>query len=220
MKTRREFIDNLLRIFFLTAGAAGFGLSRVRSAFAEIKKRILPATTNPKSLFKDNPEYLDTRNLKVMPLDEFNTMGDTDRIVDTKTWRLEVTGAVKTPLALTLSEIRALPVVERNVLLVCPGVFSNHGSWKGISVKELANRAGVDSGVDRVYFHGLAAFGDKEEVFKIDEIASDQVFLAYGVNGEPLPREHGFPLRVVAEGHWGHEWAKYVHTVRFVLADA
>ena len=45
------------------------------------------------------------------------------------------------------------------------------------------------------------------------DILSDKVFLAYEVNGKALPRKHGFPLRVVAEDHYGSEWVKYVDKI-------
>jgi len=42
---------------------------------------------------------------------------------------------------------------------------------------------------------------------------SDKVFLAYEVNGKPLPQRHGFPLRAVAEDSFGYDWVKYVYKV-------
>jgi sulfoxide reductase catalytic subunit YedY len=51
------------------------------------------------------------------------------------------------------------------------------------------------------------------ERFTIQEILSNKVFLAYQVNGQILPPRHGFPLRVVAEDHYGYEWVKYVDQI-------
>ncbi|MBC8394607.1 MAG: molybdopterin-dependent oxidoreductase [Deltaproteobacteria bacterium] len=53
----------------------------------------------------------------------------------------------------------------------------------------------------------------KIERWPIEDILSNKVFLAYGVNGETLPKKHGFPLRVVAEGNYGSDWIKYVYKV-------
>ena len=47
------------------------------------------------------------------------------------------------------------------------------------------------------------------------EVTTDKVFLAYGVNGETLPMRNGFPLRLVAEDHYGYRWVKYVDKVSF-----
>ncbi|MCF8051214.1 MAG: molybdopterin-dependent oxidoreductase [Desulfobacterales bacterium] len=209
MPTRRQFIKWLTA----AAGLTLAGWTRVRMALAEIAKKILPPGTDPGSLFHENPEYLDTRNLKVMPVNRFGTMGDTDQQIDPGTWRLEVDGKVARPLSLTLEKVHGLPAVERSVLLICPGFFSNHGTWQGVSLAALLKEAGVLPGADRLRIYGKSPFRDKKEVFAREEAETDAVFLAYAVNGRPLPVEHGFPLRVVAEGHWGAEWVKYVYRV-------
>lgn len=210
MPTRRQFIKWLTT----AAGLTLAGWTRVRTALAEIAKKILPPGTDPGSLFHENPEYLDTRNLQVMPVNRFGTMGDTDQQIDPDTWRLEVDGKVARQLSLSLEQLHGLPAVERNVLLICPGFFSNHGAWRGVSLAALLKEAGVLPGADRLRIYGKSPFGDKKEVFTRAEAETDQVFLAYSVNGQLLPVEHGFPLRVVAEGHWGAEWVKYVYRIK------
>ena len=50
-----------------------------------------------------------------------------------KQWRLQVVGEVQNPLELTCTQLLELPAIGRNVLLICPGIFTNHGRWKGIS---------------------------------------------------------------------------------------
>ena len=209
MPTRRQFI----RWLTLAAGVAATGWGRVRTALAEVAKKVLPPGTDPERLFHENPEYLDTRHLELMPLRRFGTMGDTDQKIDPVDWRLAVDGGVSRPLSLPLAQVRARPAVERSVLLVCPGSFSIHGRWQGVSLSALLKEAGVKPGADRVRIYGKSAFGDKKEVFALAEAETDQVFLAYAVNGQTLPQKHGFPLRVVAEGHWGAEWVKYVYRV-------
>ena len=49
--------------------------------------------------------------------------------------------------------------------------------------------------------------------FLLEDVRSGKVFLAWQVNGEPLPEKHGFPLRVIAEDYYGARWLKYVDTV-------
>ncbi len=63
----------------------------------------------------------------------------------------------------------------------------------------LLEKAKVDKGVTHVTFSGPN--GEYERSFPIGDILSDKVFLAYGVNGQTLPKKHGFPLRVVAEDY-------------------
>ncbi len=47
----------------------------------------------------------------------------------------------------------------------------------------------------------------------VEDLLSNKVFLAYELNGKPLPQRHGFPLRAVAEGYYGYDWVKYVYKV-------
>jgi len=211
--TRRHFLKKTIR--FLTGISLFFGsLSTVvQNAWAETKRIILPKGTKMSSLIDHNPAELDTRYLEVIPLEDFETMGLTDHQVNLDQWRLEVTGAVQKPLKLTYAQLLKLPSIERNVLLICPGFFTNHGRWKGISVMELLKMAGAKQGITHVSFRGPAGRYAKVERFPIDEIASHTIFLAYQVNGQVLPRKHGYPLRVVAEDYYGSEWVKFVHKI-------
>jgi len=188
--------------------------SLVRSGYSKARKIILPKNTTKESLVQKNPGSLDTRNLSVTPLKDFETMGITDHETHLQTWRLRVTGHVREPLQLTYSQVLAQPSVERRILLICPGFFANHGQWKGISMKALLEKAKVKSNATHVTFSGPKGDYEKVERFPIEDIYSNKVFLAYGVNGETLPQKHGYPLRVVAEGYYGDEWVKYVHEMK------
>jgi sulfoxide reductase catalytic subunit YedY len=213
MSPRRSFFI----ILFYTAAGITFWLnplvSLIRRAYGQSKRILLPRGTKMTSLVDKNPADLDTQNLEVIPLTQFETMGLTDHETDLATWRLTVTGRVKKPLKLTHDQILGLPAIERNVLLICPGFFTNHGKWRGISILELFKLAEAESGITHVTFRGPPGRYEKTERFPIAEVAANKIFLAYRVNGQDLPRKHGFPLRVVAEDHYGSEWVKYVHKV-------
>ena len=73
--------------------------------------------------------------------------------------------------------------------------------------------AQTESEITHVTFRGPPGRYAKTERFPIAAINADKVFLAYQVNGQTLPRKHGFPLRLVAEDHYGSQWVKYVHEV-------
>lgn len=144
------------------------------------------------------------------PLKDFETMGITDYEVDLTKWRLIVKGAVREPLKLTYEEVTALPSTQKEILLICPGFFAIHGRWKGVDMERLLHRAKIAKGATHVVFSGPEGNYEKVDSFPIDEIQTGKVFLAYEVNGKPLPRKHGFPLRIVAQDHYGSEWVKYV----------
>ena len=165
------------------------------------------------SLVGKNPASLDTRDLDLTPVHEFDTMGLDDHEVDLKKWRLEIDGQVHRSLKLTYDQIIEMRSIERNVLLICPGFFAYHARWKGISVAKLLETAGVSYDVTEVIFSGPNGRYEKTDRFPIEDILSDKVFLAYSVNGSALPKKHGFPLRVVAEDYYGGEWVKYVYKV-------
>ncbi len=220
MDTRRQFIKAFLAI----CSGLSLGLSLVinpfKNALAAVKRRILPKDTDPQDLINEIPSELDTRNLKLMPLSDFDTMGLSDHTVDLNSWRLKVLGDVRQPLQLTYSQLLELPALERNVLLICPGFFTIHGRWQGVSISTLLRQAGAADGATHVTLRGPDGSYEKVERFAIADILSDKVFLAYRVNGEVLPKKHGFPLRLVAEDHYGSRWVKYVHQVEVHKLDS
>jgi DMSO/TMAO reductase YedYZ molybdopterin-dependent catalytic subunit len=213
MKERRKFLKTFVAFF----AGVGVWLNPVvcilASGVKKVGKIILPKGTDRETLVGKNPATLDTRNLEPTPLKEFGTMGLTDHAVDLETWRLEVTGEVGEPLRLRYEEITALPAIERNVLLICPGFFANHGMWKGISIQALLDLAKADKGVTHVTIRGPEGRYESLQRYPIEDVLSDKVFLAYQVNGKPLPQRHGFPLRTVAEDYYGYDWVKYVYKI-------
>ncbi len=210
MQERRQFLKAVMRT--LTGVAVFFTSfhSFLRPSSGEERKTILPKGTKRESLIGKNPADLDTRNLEITPLKDFQTMGTTENKINLDKWRLEVTGRVKAPLIFTYSQILALPSIEKQVLLICPGVFANNGFWKGLLMDELFKKAEPEVGAKNVTFAASEEGSERKEKFSMEEVLSGKVFLAYAVNGVVLPEKHGFPLRVVAEGHYGSEWTKYV----------
>ena len=80
-------------------------------------------------------------------------------------------------------------------------------------MKGILEEAGIEKDVRRIAFRGPKGANEKVEVFPIEDVMTDKVFLAYGVNGQILPKKHGFPLRVVAQDYYGNDWVKYVYKV-------
>jgi DMSO/TMAO reductase YedYZ molybdopterin-dependent catalytic subunit len=213
MESRRNFVKLATRFLAGLGLFLNVPLSGLQWAWGETKKIILPRGTKRESLVQRNPAELDARNLEVTPVKEFGTMGLTDHQVNLDRWRVEITGHVRKSLSLSYSQIRGLPSIERNVLLICPGFFANHGSWKGVSINELLRSTEAEDGVTHVTIRGPKGPYEKGQRYPIRDILSDKVFLAYAVNGKDLPRKHGFPLRVVAEDYYGYDWVKYVDSI-------
>ncbi len=213
MITRRrvlKFGASLVAIKGLMFGPVSFLLDK---AMAQSEKTVVPRGTSFTDLRNRNPKELDTSNLEITPLKDFGTMGLEDHEVNPDEWRLIVDGEVEKELKLSYPEVQAAPAVERAVLMICPGFFANNGMWKGISMKALLESARLRPGVTHVSFRGPEGKYEKVLQVPIEDAMTNMVFLAYQVNGEPLPRKHGFPLRVVAEGYYGSDWVKYVYKV-------
>jgi sulfoxide reductase catalytic subunit YedY len=147
-------------------------------------------------------------------------MGLSNHPVHMPSWRLIVEGNVAVPTRIPYSEIAKLPSIERKVLLICPGVFVNHGRWKGISLMTVLGLAQMRADTTHISVYGPKGTREKMERFPIADVRSDKVFLAYAVNGETLPQRHGFPLRIVAEDYYGDEWVKYVYRIEALKMES
>jgi DMSO/TMAO reductase YedYZ molybdopterin-dependent catalytic subunit len=154
MKTRRQFIK--FSIKFLAGLGAFFSTMGkwLAKAYAETKRILLPKGTDLSTLSNRNPATLDTRNLEVRPLKDFETMGQDDYKVNLKSWRLVVEGNVDAATKLAYSRILELPSIERKVLLICPGFFANHGSWKGVSLMTVLNLARMKADTTHIIVSG------------------------------------------------------------------
>jgi DMSO/TMAO reductase YedYZ molybdopterin-dependent catalytic subunit len=156
----------------------------------------------------------------VTATEDLHLTGSPPEEVDIAAYRLEITGLVDSPLSLTYENILAYPAVTEVVLLICPGVFQDNAEWTGVPVWRLLEDAGLKAEAAEVVFHAMAspspsypgASGSSYFAsLPLDEItANDSIFLAYTVNGETLPLEHGYPLRLVAKDRMGFDWVKWV----------
>jgi DMSO/TMAO reductase YedYZ molybdopterin-dependent catalytic subunit len=129
------------------------------------------------------------------------------QLLDLASYRLRVTGKVEPPLELTYDEIRCLPKVQASPVLTCPGFFVDEAAWAGTPIAEILALTQVQEGASTLEF--VSADGYKTSLPL--ETAQDRAnFLAYEWEGEPLPRLHGFPLRVVIPGAQGNQWTKWL----------
>jgi hypothetical protein len=93
--------------------------------------------------------------------------------------------------------------------------------WRGIRLKDLLNKAGLEAGARQVTFDGLdkplvAKTPDYTKALDIDHVQEGEVLLAYEMNGEELPWLNGYPLRLVVPGYYGTYWVKHVHEINVI----
>jgi DMSO/TMAO reductase YedYZ molybdopterin-dependent catalytic subunit len=127
--------------------------------------------------------------------------------VDISSYRLKIEGLVDNPLSLTYAEIKKYPSVSGVILLVCTDLFTNNAQWTGVPVATLLEAAGIRQGATRITFIGIDGY---TQTLSASAARDKGVFLAYLVNGQPLPPVQGFPLRLVVRGKTGNLWVKWV----------
>jgi DMSO/TMAO reductase YedYZ molybdopterin-dependent catalytic subunit len=156
--------------------------------------------------------------------------------VDPEAWRLEVGGAVERSLSLSLDDLRAMAAVTRAVTLECAGngralleprplsqpwltEAVGTGEWTGVPLRAVLEPAGLRGEAVELLFTGLdrGIEGDVEQHYErslpTDEALSDDALLAYELNGQPLPPQHGFPLRLIVAGWYGMTHVKWLGAI-------
>ena len=134
--------------------------------------------------------------------------------VDTDDWTLSVTGAVDRELALDWAAFRDLPSETQRQDFHCVTGWSRLGvEFTGVTFPTLAERAGVQDDAVHVLFHAHDGYTTNLPLAQCDR---DCVLFAWGLDGDPLPREHGGPLRVVTPHRYAYKGAKWVSGVEFL----
>ncbi len=153
----------------------------------------------------------------ITPNDQFFTL-QIDEIpqLNTSSWRLVVDGQAANPLNLTYNEVLALPPISLIATLQCVEGIAATAEWKGVKLVDVLDLAQSNSAVFDVIFYAADGYSSS---LSIEQANVDGVLLAYEMNGEPLPPEHGFPLRVVAPSHYGYKWVKWVTHIEVVDYD-
>ena len=159
--------------------------------------------------------------------------------VDSSSWRLELGGLVDTPLSLSIDDLRARDALEVTVTMECAGngrarlaprPFSQPwvneaigtARWRGVRLRDLLDEAGLGETVCELVFTGLDRGVEDETELLFErslpaaEARRDEVLLAYAINDQPLPPQHGAPLRLVVPGWYGMTNVKWLQTITAV----
>jgi DMSO/TMAO reductase YedYZ molybdopterin-dependent catalytic subunit len=161
--------------------------------------------------------------------------------LDSSTWRLDVHGLVDRPLSLGLRELLNMRSQTLVVTLECAGNGRSlldppvegekwalgavsTAEWTGVPLVEVLDRAGIKSGASEVVFRGAdrgSVPGQAEPIrfersLSLDDARGSEVSLAYAMNGEPLPIQHGFPLRVIVPGWYAVASVKWLTEIEVI----
>jgi len=135
--------------------------------------------------------------------------------LDIHTWRLRITGKVDNPLTLSLDEIKKRPSVKEIITLSCignpvGGYALGNAEWEGISLRDLLDEADPHFFASTLILKGADGYHDS---FPLGKGRHRAAMLVHTMNGEALPRAHGFPLRLLVPGLYGIKQVKWIEEI-------
>ena len=145
--------------------------------------------------------------------------------VDPDTWRLVIDGMVEQRVELTFDDLVGMGLDEYAITLTCVsnevgGELLGNATWLGVPIRDVLKLAGPKAGADMVLSRSVDGFTAGTPLESLTDDGLDAI-LAVGMNGEPLPLEHGFPVRMVVPGLYGYVSAtKWLSELKVTTFDA
>jgi DMSO/TMAO reductase YedYZ molybdopterin-dependent catalytic subunit len=229
---RRRFLRTALAAagVAVATGGAGRLLGRRADVAASRATVTLPTAAEPTPAPPPDPaQGLGGLSPYRTPNDSFYRV-DTALFVpapDAAEWSLHVHGMVDRELTLDLDELLARPMIERDLTLACVsnevgGPYVGNATWLGTRLDDLLREAGVDPDATQLVSRSVDGFTIGTPTAVVMD--GRDALLAVGMNGEPLPLEHGFPVRMVVPGLYGYvsatKWLVDLELTTFEAYDA
>jgi DMSO/TMAO reductase YedYZ molybdopterin-dependent catalytic subunit len=235
--TRRESIKRGLSVAAALALFERLEWPAMAQGAVDVPFTDIPATFAPAPA-AGNRRMLDLRKIDgpITPSDQFFFIQHFDRpALDGGTHRLSISGLVKKPIELSLADLQSMRSVDLVNGYECSGNsaaaiqgLSSNGRFTGVRLRDVLNRAGVDDKAREVVFFG-ADRGDEDVVFRQNTLKLNQQFarsitvenamkpdpmIAWALNGQPLHRDNGFPMRLIMPGWYGVANVKWLSQIR------
>lgn len=245
--SRRSFLQQSALALGGAVGASAAGEASVEMPFANGHRRLVKFSQKREMiLLTHRPPQLETpfavfNDGLLTPNDAFFVryhLSGLPESIDAETFRLSVKGLVKTPLSLSLADLKGMDSVEVVAVNQCSGNSrgffqprvaggqSGNGAmgnarWKGVRLKDVLDKAGVSEGAKQVVCDGLdkpvvPSTPDFIKSLEIDHARDGEIVLAYEMNGKELPMLNGYPLRLVVPGYYGTYWIKHLSELNVV----
>lgn len=212
--TRRQFA--LLAAVVAGAAAVGQGIASLITSMSSTAVQAMRATIHLPKVADPLPPVPAADSFNVPGLSPLVTENDNFYRVDTEfvppavdvtTWNLTIQGMVRKPITLTYDQLMKIPQVQADITLCC--VSNDVGSdlisnarWQGVPLAKLLDMAGVLPGADQVV--GISVDGFSAGFPTQLALDGRMALVAVGMNGQPLPIDHGFPARLVVPGLYGY----------------
>ena len=123
-------------------------------------------------------------------------------------YRLKIDGDVPTPLTLKLTDLYAMPSVQKTLQIKCEEGWSANVPWEGLPISYLLGQAGLS--LDKTANVTIKGITGYSRTLSSNEVANLDYIIALKVGGAPLTVDHGYPARLVAPTRSGLDWVKYV----------
>jgi DMSO/TMAO reductase YedYZ molybdopterin-dependent catalytic subunit len=229
------------RGFFRLAGVAG-----VSAVIVGVTARVVTAATSSVDAIRDALKLPAPRRTLTVPagaeLDVpglsplFTPNADFYRVdtaltvpaIDPSTWRLVVDGMVDRRIELSFDDLVGMGLDEYGITLTCVsnevgGGLVGNARWLGVPVRDILRMAGPQAGADMVLSRSVDGYTASTPLSALTDDGLDAI-LAVAMNGEPLPAEHGFPVRMIVPGLYGYvsatKWLTELKVTTFAADEA
>ena len=235
--TRRETLRRTMAAAAALALVPEWALPALAQGEVDVPFTDIPESFNPAPA-DGARRFLDLRKIDglLTPADQFFFIQHYNKPeIDPAQYRLKVTGLIDKPAELSLADLRSMRSVDIVNGYECSGNsaraqqgLSSNGRFTGVRLRDVLQRVGVGDKAREVVFFG-ADKGNEDVVFRQNTLKVQQQFarsitlenatkpeplLAWALNGQPLSRDHGFPLRVMMPGWYGVanvKWLSEIH---------
>lgn len=231
--SRRAFLLGAGAVLGVAAFSGGLGrvlVERAKRAVAGRSEVSLPSAVEPLPALSQAANFeIEGLERILVPNDDFYRIDTALSVprVDLQEWTLTVRGRVDREYTIDFAQLLDMRMVERDITLSCVsnrvgGGLVGNARWLGVPLSEILDRAGVADNAEQIVGRSVDDFTVGFPV----EAAYDgrEALVAVGMNGEPLPFEHGFPARLVVAGLYGYvsatKWLREIELTGWEEFDA
>lgn len=212
--SRRQVLER--RTFIIAAVAGGVGLLEYRFVSRYMNALGAPPGFSVKAYEKYGERAV---LVAITPNDDFylTSKGATPH-VDRSRWKLTLDGLVRQPSSLTYEQLTAQPRIEKVMTLECisnsvGGHAIGNAQWTGTLLKPLLERAQPTRHATHAVIYAADGFSTGHP---LERLWNEENFLAYGMNSQDLPPNHGYPVRIFIPGKFGMKQPKWVTRIQLV----